>query len=120
MQPVVGQHLHGLVGGSDNVWTEAKENNTHFNTLTMSEALKSKAVHVIRDSPFVVLAGQRSIHQFANGSWVADVIDDHSQRLLCSALPVNLVRHIGEVQLQILTEHSRYLTLSQSWGRNVK
>lgn len=50
----------------------------------------------------MVLAGQRSVHQLADGSRVADVVDDHNQRQLSSALPVDLVGHIGEVQLQLL------------------
>lgn len=55
----------------------------------------------------MVLAGQRSIHQLADGSRVADVVDDHDQRQLHSALPVDLVRHIGEKQLQLLAAQRR-------------
>lgn len=70
----------------------------------------------------MVLAGQRSVHQLADGSRVADVVDDHNQRQLCSALPVDLVRHIGEVQLQLLPAQRRreYLTSYHKRGRNVK
>lgn len=119
MQPVVGQHLHGLVGGSDDIWTEARGHDTQFNTLNISQV---KFCAHCQDLPLVVLAGQRSIHQLADGSRVADVVDDHNQRQLYSALPVDLVRHIGEIQLQLLAAQTRqvYLTLSHSRVRNVK
>lgn len=113
VQPVVGQHLHGLVCGSDDVWTEVREINTH----TYTEYLLGQMLCTfVRDSPLVVLAGQRSIHQLANGSRVADVVDDHNQRQIYSALPVDLVCHIGEIQLELLAAQRRqiYLT-SQPW-----
>lgn len=57
---------------------------------------------MVRDSPLVVLAGQRPVHQLADGGRVTDVVDDHDQRQLSAALPVDLVRHIRQVQLQLL------------------
>lgn len=116
---MVGQHLYGLVGGSNDVGTET-QGNANF-TQSVSQAHKSKATQV-RDSPLVILASQRSVHQLADGSRVADVVDDHNQRQLPPALPVDLVRHIGEVQLQLLPNAEKvgiFNTVSQT-GQKLK
>lgn len=51
-------------------------------------------------SPFVVLAGERAIDEFADGARLAEVVqEDHQRHVRRARLPVDLVGQVGQVQL---------------------
>lgn len=51
-------------------------------------------------SPFVVLAGECTVDELADGACLAEVIqEDHQRHIRRARLPVNLVGEVGQVQL---------------------
>lgn len=56
----------------------------------------------------MIFAGERPVHQLADGDGVVDVVQDDDQRYLRRAgLPVDLIGQVGQVQLQVLTRRNK-------------
>lgn len=61
-------------------------------TQKLMSSLLRNSVAVRIDSPFVILAGERSVHKLSDGRWITNVIYDNDQRHLSSTLSVDLIR----------------------------
>lgn len=61
-------------------------------------------------SPFVILAGERSVNKLGDGRRIANVIYDNHQGKLSSAFSVNLICKIRQIQLQLLWKQRRVNT----------
>lgn len=59
------------------------------------------------DSPFVVLAGERSINKLSDGRRVTNIVYYNNQRQLSSTFSVYLICQVGKIQLQLLQKKKR-------------